>query len=30
MNGEVANFDGLAFPQVALPIGRDARPISHV
>ena len=24
------NFDGVAFPQVALPIGRDARPISHV
>ena len=25
-----ASFDGVAFPQVALPIGRDARPISHV
>ena len=25
-----ANFDGVAFPQVALPIGRYARPISHV
>ena len=24
------SFDGVAFPQVALPIGRYARPISHV
>jgi hypothetical protein len=25
-----ADFDGPAFPQVALAVGRDARPILHV
>jgi hypothetical protein len=29
MIDRVANFDGVAFPQVALAVGRRARPIFH-
>jgi hypothetical protein len=30
MTARAANFDGVAFPQVALLVGRRARPIFHV